>query len=143
VSVVLPPGIDGQALHAEFSTNLQTQPADNAACSLARSPKRHSITTSQTCAKFNQPLTVSLSSQTQSLHQINSHSSAPDFLPIVSIKQVVPDTFISGTSVLAWPTSPNNRQISLSRKKYEISPKLDSEDTMKASDSATVINLSQ
>jgi hypothetical protein len=143
VSVVLPPGIDGQALHAEFSTNLQTQPAANAACPLARSPKHHSITTSQTCAKFNQPPTVSLSSQTQSPHQINSHSSASDFLRIVSIKQAAPDTFIPGTSVLAWPTSPNNRQISLPRTKDEINPKLDSEDIMKASDSAAVINLSQ
>jgi hypothetical protein len=62
---------------------------------------------------------------------------------IVSIKHADPDNNISGPSVPISPPSPNNRQITMSPRRHEISHKLDSEDTMKASDSETVINLSQ
>jgi hypothetical protein len=59
------------------------------------------------------------------------------------MKQAAPNNFISGPSLSISLPSPSNRQITPLCRRYEISRKLDSEDTIKASDSETVISLSQ
>jgi hypothetical protein len=72
-----------------------------------------------------------------------------DLLPWISLRflvnrlhqQTAPDNFSSDHSVPISLPSPNNRKITPSSRKQEIIRKLDKEDTMKASDSKTVINL--
>jgi hypothetical protein len=107
----------------------------------AHSSQNHKIKTSQTCAKFNRPPTASLSNQTQHLHQFYSYRFVSDSSSIVSVKQAAPDNFISDHTIPISPPSPKNRQITASRRKHETIRKRDSKDTMKASNSETVLNL--
>jgi hypothetical protein len=105
-----------------------------------RSPTHHNITN---LCKIQSTTTISFLNQTQPLHQLYSYRSASDSSSIVTIKLVTPDDIISGLSVPISPQSQNNWQITPSRRRHEISHKLDSEDTMKASDNETVIKLPQ
>jgi hypothetical protein len=135
VSVPRCTSADGQALNAGFWTFLQTPPAPNAA--------RPLLKTSQIGAESNRPTTTSLSNQTQHLYQLYSDRPPSDSSSVTSITRVAPDDIIHGSSVPISPPSPNNRQITPFRRRREISRKPDLEDTIKASDSETIINLPQ